>query len=239
MRYVLILSHQAGLRNKPNYNPMQYSIEWANVITGYLKKQLLDIALPIAPRLGLNIKQTFKGILSDPDSRERWVSKFIYTLVKRYFRFFWSERSCFLSLDLLRVFYSEVMIDHATFLMWLVQTFASCNLAQAGFIARLVDDYLPGISASRALLRPLMESCLSKCSEVQQLTCLFSTVLKLSIDLQLINKGDVRLSASSNKGYFLRKILRSAFLLQKLTVYVASIFIQPHFVSQSSNLEDV
>lgn len=73
-------SFQVGLRNKPNYNPMQYSIDWTNVVTSYLKKQLAEIALPSAPRPGLNIKQTFKGVLSDPDSRDRWVSRFTYWL---------------------------------------------------------------------------------------------------------------------------------------------------------------
>lgn len=62
---------------------MQYSVEWANIMTGYLKKQLSEIALPMAPRQGLNIRQVFKGILSDPESRERWISKFIYTYVTR------------------------------------------------------------------------------------------------------------------------------------------------------------
>ena len=61
---------------------MQYSVEWANIVTGYLKKQLLEIALPMAPRPGLNIRQTFKGVLSDPDSRERWISKFLYSYVE-------------------------------------------------------------------------------------------------------------------------------------------------------------
>jgi mediator of RNA polymerase II transcription subunit 12, fungi type len=69
---------QAGLRNKPSYNPTQYSLEWANVMTTYMKKQLADIALPSAPRPGLNIKHTFKGVLADADTRERWISRFSY-----------------------------------------------------------------------------------------------------------------------------------------------------------------
>lgn len=73
-----------GLRNKPNYDPTQYSIDWTNVVTSYLKKQLAEIALPSAPRLGLNIKQSFKGVLSDPDSRDRWVSRFTYWLAFKY-----------------------------------------------------------------------------------------------------------------------------------------------------------
>lgn len=69
---------QAGLRNKPGYNPTQYSVEWANVVTSYLKKQLTDIALPTAHRLGLNIKQTFKNFLADTEARERWISRLTY-----------------------------------------------------------------------------------------------------------------------------------------------------------------
>lgn len=78
VRTLADLTFQVGLRNKPNYNPAQYSIDWTNVVTGYLKKQLAEIALPSAPRLGLNIKQSFKGVLSDPDSRDRWLSRFTY-----------------------------------------------------------------------------------------------------------------------------------------------------------------
>lgn len=69
---------KAGLRNKPSYVPTQYSIDWANVVTGYMKKQMSEIALPSAPRPGLNIKQSFKGVLSDADTRERWISRFTY-----------------------------------------------------------------------------------------------------------------------------------------------------------------
>jgi mediator of RNA polymerase II transcription subunit 12, fungi type len=75
---LIYIISQAGLRNKPSYNPIQYSIDWANVVTSYMKKQLADIVLPSAPRPGLNIKQTFKGVLADIDTRERWVSRFSY-----------------------------------------------------------------------------------------------------------------------------------------------------------------
>ena len=69
------------MRNKSTYNPTQYSVEWANVVTTYLKKQLTEIGLPSAPRPGINIKMTFKGVLSDPESRERWVGRFSYRCV--------------------------------------------------------------------------------------------------------------------------------------------------------------
>ncbi|KAG8221691.1 hypothetical protein J3R82DRAFT_1977 [Butyriboletus roseoflavus] len=146
---VLGANETVGLRNKPNYNPTQYSIYWANVVTSYLKKQLAEIALPSAPRLGLNIKQSFKGVLSDPDTRDRWVSRFTYCL------------------QLLRPFYVDGLVDRRTFLLWLVQQMVTCNLAQAGFVAHLADEYLDGMLASRALTKPFADACVAKLSEIR------------------------------------------------------------------------
>ncbi|KAJ3781694.1 hypothetical protein GGU10DRAFT_98188 [Lentinula aff. detonsa] len=138
----------AGLRNKPSYNPNQYSAEWTNVVTAHLRKQLMDIALPSAPRPGVNIKQTFKGVLSDPDTRSRWISRFSYCL------------------ELLRVFYSEGLVDKRTFFAWLVNQMCSCNLAQAGFVLRLVDEYFEGMIECRPLARPFVDAFLCKLSEI-------------------------------------------------------------------------
>ncbi|KAI0311143.1 hypothetical protein OF83DRAFT_1152155 [Amylostereum chailletii] len=142
-------NEMAGLRNRPNYDPTQYSVEWANVVTGHLKKQLGDIILPTAPRPGLNVKQVFKGVLSDPELRRKWISRFTY------------------SSTLLRTFYSEGLVDNRTFLAWLVTQIGSSNLAQAGFLARLTDDYLDGILSCRALTRPFVEACLVKSTEIR------------------------------------------------------------------------
>ncbi|KAF8258181.1 hypothetical protein EI94DRAFT_1755363 [Lactarius quietus] len=138
-----------GLRHKPAYDPMQYSVEWANVVTSHLKKQLGDIILPSAPRPTLNIKSMFRSVLADSETRTRWISKFTY------------------SLDLLRSFYSEGLVDNRTFLTWLVLQMCTCNLAQAGFVARLADEYLDGILTCRALSRPFVDACLSKISEIR------------------------------------------------------------------------
>lgn len=70
------------------------------------------------------------------------------------------------SLDLLRSFYSEGLVDNRTFLSWLVLQMCTCNLAQASFVARLADEYLDGILACRALSRPFVDACLTKISEV-------------------------------------------------------------------------
>lgn len=72
----------------------------------------------------------------------------------------------FLSLQLLQTFYAEDLVDHRTFLTWLIHQMTTCNLAQVGFIIRLADEYLEDILDSRALTRPLADSCLTKLFEV-------------------------------------------------------------------------
>ncbi|KAF9567913.1 hypothetical protein CPC08DRAFT_813741 [Agrocybe pediades] len=176
------VNETAGLRNKPSYVPTQYSIDWANMVTSYMKKQLQGIALPSAPRLHLNVKQTFKAVLADTDTREQWISRFTYCL------------------KLLRAFYAEDLVDHRTFLVWLVQQMATCNLAQACFLARLSDEYLEEIVASRALAKPLVDVCLSKLLEIR--TTFAKDFLKDTEDL-----------------------IRS--LLQKISVAIPDAFINP------------
>lgn len=132
-----------------------------------MKKQLADIALPSAPRPGLNIKQTFKGVLADADTRERWISRFSYWCVRKEHLFGRRLTQQNPSLELLRPFYSEGLVDSRTFLVWLVQQMGLSNLAQVGFVVRLADEYLDGIMKSRALARPFIDACLCKLSEVR------------------------------------------------------------------------
>jgi len=50
--------------------------EWTNVLTTYIRKQLLEITLP-AQRTSSYIKQVVKpSKLSDQKTREEWVRKF-------------------------------------------------------------------------------------------------------------------------------------------------------------------
>lgn len=67
---------------------------------------------------------------------------------------------------LLRTFYAEGLVDHRTFLVWFVHQMGVCNLAQAGFLSRLADEYLNPILISRALARPFVDACLNKLVEV-------------------------------------------------------------------------
>jgi mediator of RNA polymerase II transcription subunit 12 len=78
-----------------------------------------------------------------------------------------------LSLELLRPFYSEGLVDSRTFLVWLVQQLGVSNLAQVGFMVRLADEYLDGIMKNRALARPFIDACLCKLSEVCKILAFF------------------------------------------------------------------
>lgn len=70
------------------------------------------------------------------------------------------------SLDLLREFYAESLVDHGTFLSWLAQQLTISNLAQANFVVRIADEYLEGMLPYRGLQRAMIDGCLAKYSEV-------------------------------------------------------------------------
>jgi hypothetical protein len=58
----------------------------------------------------------------------------------------------------------------------------SCNLAQAGFVTRLADEYLDGIIVSRALSRPFVDACIVKIFEARQLVFVLTTSFRVSAD---------------------------------------------------------
>lgn len=56
--------------------------EWTNVLTTYIRKQLLEITLPVQRTAAYYIKQVVKpSKLSDPKTREEWVRKFGWSCV--------------------------------------------------------------------------------------------------------------------------------------------------------------
>lgn len=63
-----------------------YSVEWANIVITHVKKQILEINMPAAPRLGASIKQTFKSSLADPAAREQWVDRYSYRFAQPFWK---------------------------------------------------------------------------------------------------------------------------------------------------------
>ncbi|KAF8330831.1 uncharacterized protein EI90DRAFT_3124044 [Cantharellus anzutake] len=137
------------MRSRPNFNPTQYSIDWANIVTSHLRKLIGEIHLPSAYRPGITIRQSFQGVLTDPESRARWISRFSYAL------------------SLLREYVAEGLVDHEVVLKWLCQLPGGVNLAQLGFATVIVQEYLEMLAENRAFLAPLLEGCLAKLSEIE------------------------------------------------------------------------
>ncbi|KZT32862.1 hypothetical protein SISSUDRAFT_472618 [Sistotremastrum suecicum HHB10207 ss-3] len=139
-----------GMKNRVGFQPSQYSVEWTMNLLSYLKKLLADIALPSAPRAGLNIKQIFKSTFTEPESRDKWVSK------------------CSYFLNLLRACYAEGMVDQCTFLSWLALQPGASNLPQMALITKLLDEYLEPLSHYRVFARPVIDECLAKLKELNE-----------------------------------------------------------------------
>lgn len=58
-------------------------------------------------------------------------------------------------------------MDHCTFLSCLAQQMVVSNLAQAGFVACLLEDYFEGLLSHRVFARPFLEGCLGKLAEIE------------------------------------------------------------------------
>ena len=96
------------------------------------------------------------------------------------------------SLQLVKAFYSEGLIDNRTFLAWLVQQVGTCNLAQLGFVARLADEYLDGLLNCRALARPFADASFGRISEVSMDISVFHFIAEIILDCQLVWQGTSR-----------------------------------------------
>ncbi|CAG7850845.1 SubName: Full=Uncharacterized protein {ECO:0000313/EMBL:CCA73079.1} [Serendipita indica DSM 11827] len=138
-------------RNKTSTQPST-ATDWTNVITGYLKKQLVEIGITTV-RTGSNIKQSFrKSKLSEADSRENWVSRFAF------------------SLDILRLLFDGDLLDQPTFLGW-IAAMASPSEGlgphQFVFLSRIIDEYFDVVASNRAFATPVVEGCLAQWAEIE------------------------------------------------------------------------
>lgn len=163
---------QHVMRSRPNFNPAQYSVDWTNIVTSHLKKQLGEIMLPTPFRPGVTIRQPFQGVLSDPESRDKWITRFSYSYVFAYSGLGCPEfkPSCLFRssnrLDLLREFVSEGLVDQPTFMSWLASVLQASNVAQLDFVIRISEEHFESLLENRAFLAPFVEACLARITEV-------------------------------------------------------------------------
>ncbi|KAG8798021.1 RNA polymerase II mediator complex subunit [Serendipita sp. 398] len=142
---------QARTRNTPRPST---SIEWTNVITAYMKRQLLETAIPTVVKTSSAISRqnVRKSKLSDPEGRDEWVARYAY------------------SLDLLRLFYDGDLLDQPTFLTWLASLSTGADGLsphQFVFVVRLVDEYFDLVASNRAFSTPIIEGCLLQWIEAE------------------------------------------------------------------------
>jgi hypothetical protein len=65
------------------------------------------------------------------------------------------------------------------------------NLAQAGFVAHLADEYLDGVLEKRPLAKPLLDACIVKLNEVSNM------VIYIHPPLSIPRWGQLRLKITS------------------------------------------
>lgn len=136
-------------RARTSFNPSQYSIDLATTVTSYLRKHLDLLVLPRAQTVGgTAIRSTFRSLLSEPESRDKWIHKFSYTL------------------GLLREFYDESLVDHGTVLFWLSLQVGLSNIIQLGFIIKVVQEYHEALLQHRGFLRLFIVGLMEKLIEI-------------------------------------------------------------------------
>ncbi|KAG8811126.1 RNA polymerase II mediator complex subunit [Serendipita sp. 399] len=171
---------QARTRNTPRPST---SIEWTNVITAYLKKQLLETAIPtiVKTSSAISRQNVRRSKLSDPEGRDEWVARYAY------------------SLDLLRLFYEGDLLDQPTFLAWLTSLATGADGLsphQFIFVTRLVDEYFDLVVSNRAFATPVIEGCLlqwieAESSSVPQYTSFIANEIASLILRFLSTDGDL------------------------------------------------
>ncbi|KAG8807594.1 RNA polymerase II mediator complex subunit [Serendipita sp. 399] len=171
---------QARTRNTPRPST---SIEWTNVITAYLKKQLLETAIPtiVKTSSAISRQNVRRSKLSDPEGRDEWVARYAY------------------SLDLLRLFYEGDLLDQPTFLAWLTSLATGADGLsphQFIFVTRLVDEYFDLVISNRAFATPVIEGCLlqwieAESSSITQYTSFIANEIASLILRFLCTDGDL------------------------------------------------
>jgi mediator of RNA polymerase II transcription subunit 12 len=70
------------------------------------------------------------------------------------------------SLSLLRTFHTRYLISSRTLATWLADFAATCNLAQVGFVAQLINEYLEDVAKHASIARSALRALLDKLAEV-------------------------------------------------------------------------
>lgn len=111
------------------------------------------------------------------------------------------------SMKLLNELRAHRLLSNRLFVAWLVDILAISNLAQVGFIAQLIGDYLPEITRHLSLARACIRAACSKISEVR------SSVLKQV----LISNTQIHSSPAPNALSKIEQVLRHIVIVSSHT----------------------
>ena len=128
-----------------------HTSEFTNVFTSWLRVQLAQLSLPtskLAVKPGVPVPRPITSVLSDETLRTRWLAKWDY--------------SC----KLLHSLHSFHLLSGRILSGWLVDQLTTTNLAQLGFVVRLLGNYLPTIAGYVDITRPCVRAACDRVVEV-------------------------------------------------------------------------
>jgi mediator of RNA polymerase II transcription subunit 12 len=157
-----------------------YSTDFINAFAAFLKSQLAQLTVPstlpsvLRASTTFSVKSTFKSLLSVPASRERWLKKWSYS--NRLLQ------ACQLP--------EHALIDRRALLSWIVAHVGSANLAQIGFVAKLLEEYSRWLHLDGSLSRGFLDAALGRLAgDLAGKKELEATVARLSKVIQCLFLG--------------------------------------------------
>ncbi|WVO18867.1 uncharacterized protein IAS62_000139 [Cryptococcus decagattii] len=163
-----------------------YSQEFTNTVISWLRIQLGQLALPSTVKAAgkLPVTKAGSGILQDEKARAKWLAKWDY------------------STRLLRALHTKHLISTRLFTGWLADHLTHVNLAQLGFLAQLIGEYLDDLVHHLGSARHCLRAACDKLVEVrnspgkellQKVETMLITIIKALYEA----KPDVLLSPST------------------------------------------
>lgn len=140
-----------------------YTQDFTTMFTSWLRIQINQLVLPAKgqPKSGLPAPKAPAGVLGDEKARARWLVKWNY----RYVQLHEPQICAHGSMRMLHELRAKYLISTRIFISWLVDTLATVNLAQVGFVAQLLGVFLPQLSNHVVLARPCVRAACAKISE--------------------------------------------------------------------------
>ncbi|OXL06191.1 hypothetical protein C348_05673 [Cryptococcus neoformans Gb118] len=128
-----------------------YSQEFTNTVISWLRIQLGQLALPNTAKVAGKVPATKagSGILQDEKARAKWLAKWDY------------------STRLLRALHTKHLISTRLFTGWLADHLTHVNLAQLGFLAQLIGEYLDDLVHHLGSARHCLRAACDKLVEVR------------------------------------------------------------------------